>query len=325
MRRKPSWRQVQTRSKWRSIVAAVITVVLVFAIVNGTGKSYQLKNKLGESKWDGKSTFLIAINSNNPSLFVYQREPQNLAIFTLDGQTFFETGKFDVPLEKFSNILNSTGEEFSAALSRTYGVDVGYFIKTREKVDMTEEKVQEMLTSFLSITTPLKILTVGYSDKLEHTNITRFDAFRLWWQLKGIRIDSLKFSDLTNHRAEIIDVNDQAVLGVDTVSLNRVIADYTENLEILNERESVEIVNGSENIDAAILATRFVKSVGGNVVNIKESELRNKTTIYANSKNNKTASYLANIFGCDINEAKNLEETEIMVNLGVDFTKKYFE
>jgi len=325
--REPSWKQHQDKSKLKNLLAVFITVTLLFVIANGIAKGFSLKNSISDSQWDSKSSFTVAVDSLNPSVFIFKPDSKSIVVLALAGDVLYETGSFNTPLEKISSVIDKTGGELTSSLSQTYGTKIDNFIKLGEKSEIEKDSAQKMFIDFASVTTPFKILTSGYSNNISSTNITRIDAFKLWWQLKGASANSLKFADLSSYQEEIINKENAQVLGADTASLHRIISEYMDNFEVIEEAKNIRMRNGSRNTDAGRLASLFVASVGGKVIDVSEGDSRqDKTQIVAADKNSYTASYLAKIFDCDITEAKNFkDEGEIMVIIGSDFASKYFK
>lgn len=323
----PAWKKHQVKRKWQSIVSVFITVTLLFAIVNGLAKGFSLKNQFADLKWDGKSSIAIAINTKNPSLFIFQTDPKKAAILTNGSDIFYQSGKQDEVLQKVTgNILNSP-QDLTRILSHTYGAKIENYLMFDSENEMDEDFFKKLFINFASITTPLELLTYGWGDNIKSTNISRLDAIRLWWQLKSISFENLTVTDLSTYSSEIINYENQKVLGADTVSLNRVISNYLENIVVVSENKTIKIQNGSGQPKAAKLAASFVESVGGNVVEVSTSDFEfNLTQIIAKDKKFYTAGYLAKIFNCDINGAQNLDnDDEITVILGSDFARFYFE
>ncbi|OGD87246.1 hypothetical protein A2164_04330 [Candidatus Curtissbacteria bacterium RBG_13_35_7] len=324
--REIGWKKQQVRKKWRSLLSIIITITLLFAIVNGLSRGFSFKNKIEKGRWDGKSSFTVAVNSDNPSLIIIRPDPKKIAALALDAEVIYETGNWEKPLEKISEKIDS-GEELAEALTKAYGVKVENFVMLGEKFKMDEEQLNKMFIKFASITTPLQLLTGGWKDGLENTNITLKDAFSLWWQLKGFRQNELVFMDVADYKEEIVNSNDSKVLGIDTVSLNKKASEYMENLLVINDKSNIRIINNTKYNSAGLLAASFIRSIGGNVIEIRNLQNgSDRTKVTVRNKNSYTAGYLANIFDCDINEAENLEnEGEITLSIGSEFVKKYFE
>ena len=325
--REPAWKKHQVKRKWQSIVSVFITVTLLFAIVNGLAKGISFKNQLATSKWDGKSSMAVAINTKNPSVFIFQADPKAAIILTNGSDIFYQSGKEEEVLQKVtSNILDSP-QDLTRLLSHTYGAKIDNYLMLNSENEMDEDFYKKLFINFTSITTPLKLLTYGWGDDIKSTNVSRLDAIRLWWQLKSISIENLSVSDLSAYTSEIINYENQKVLGADTVSINRVISNYLESITVVSENKKIRIQNGSKNLKAAKLAASFIESVGGNVVEVSNSDFEyTQTQIIAKDKRSYTLGYLAKIFNCDINGAQNLDNSdEITVIVGADFADTYFE
>lgn len=325
--RRKSWKSAEVKKKWHSILAVFITVTLLFAIVNGLVKGFSFKDRIGKSSWDGKSSFIIAIDSSNPSVFIYQPDPKRVAVLTLSGDTIYETGSFREPLAKISERAQGSSGDLTTSLSHAYRAKVGNYINLSKKVEVERKFAENMLLDFASLSTPLKLLSGGWTENIKETNITRTDALRLWWQVKSLSINNLILADLSKYTEEILNKDNEKILGADTASLNRVIAKYTENLKVLEEKYDVKVANGTNTAGVARLASDFIESVGGNVAEINRLETRSDVSkIIAPSQNSYTANYLANIFDCDITEAESGQDAgEITVLIGNDFAKQYFK
>jgi hypothetical protein len=302
-----AWKKQQTRSKWKNIIAILIWVTLMFAIVNGLAKGFSIKSDISGSKWDSKSSIPIAINTRDPTLFIYQPQLKNLAVFTISGDTLYETGDYSNPLKALSTVVENSGEDL---------------VKT-----INNDSAEKMFFNFASILTPVKLITTGWGENFEKTNITRIDAFKLWWQVKGLSVNNIVYADLSKYQEEIITGDNNKVLGADTASLNKIASKYFENLKVLEENISVKIGNASGQNSAATLAASFIASEGGSVVSVEKTEnTRAQTLIVTDDVNSYTAKHLVKIFDCDINEAKTSDNNgEITLIIGTDFTSRYYE
>lgn len=325
--REPAWKKHQVKRKWQSIASVFITVTLVFAIVNGLAKGISFKNQLATSKWDGKSSMAVAINTRNPSVFIFQTDPKSAVVLTNGSNIFYQSGKEREVLQKVTGDILNSPQDLTRMLSHTYGVKIDNYLMLNGENGMDDDIYKKLFINFASITTPLKLLTYGWGDNIKSTNVSRLDAIRLWWQLKSISFENLSVNDLSTYSAEIINYENQKVLGADTVSINRVISNYLENIAIVSENKKIRIQNGSENPKAAKLAASFIESVGGNVVEVSNNDFEyTQTQIIAKDKKSYTLGYLEKIFNCDINGAQNSGASdEIIVIVGADFADTYFE
>lgn len=329
-------------NRTKTVFAVLVIIVLVFTILVGLAKSVSLPSSaLGRSsKWDGKSSFAVALDTNPPSVFVYQREPKRIIFLLLDRNMYFITGNPKVPIEQIGR-AQSGGNDFEIAkvMSLSFGAPIGNYVTFNKQQNLDSKTAQKMFKDFASLTTPFVILTRGKTGFIENTNITRYDAFRLWWQIKGFSVESASVSDFSALSEDVVAGSGQKVLGVDTTSLNRKIHDFLENVNIEKEGKNISILNESGNSYATTLASNFIQAVGGNVVGEKEGEsYRDHSQIITRNKGGYTPSYLAKMFGCDIRElvSGEPERTEVQnggsesdngitVVLGRDFANKYFK
>ena len=323
----PAWKKHQVKRKWQSIISVFITVTLLFAIVNGLMKGFSLKNQFTISKWDGKSSLAIVISTKNPSLFIYKNDPKRVVVLTTDSDILYQTGKDKEVLKKVSSDILNSHDMLTNIISHTYGARIENYLMVDNKIEMDNEFSKKLFINFASITTPLKLITYGWGDDIKSTNITRLDAIRLWWQLKSLSIENLSLVDLSGYTNEIINYDNQKVLGADTVLLNRVVSKYLENIIIISENKKIRIQNGTADLKVANLAASFIKSVGGNVIEVTKSDIEyQKTQIVTSDKDSYTANYLAKIFSCDINGAQNVDrDDDIIIMIGSDFAQFYFE
>lgn len=328
MTRYPAWKKHQIQRGWRNIIVIFVTVILVFAVLNGFLKTFSLKNYLGHSKWDGQSSLAVAIGASSPSVLIFQKDPQKITFIKLNANSYFETGDFKEPLKKFSSIVNErNGEKLSRVFSLTFLSKIDNYIFFENDQEVNEKFVHDWFKDFASIATPIKILKGKLGGEIQNTNITRIDLIKLWWQAKSLSINRVNLVDISSGGEEIVTRDNQKVLGADTEFLHREIAKYLENFKMVQEDFKIDVRNASGITSAGKLVTDFVTSVGGKVVKIENAEdLVEKTTIVSSDKNAYTTRYLANIFNCDITtRSKNGKNKEITIVIGQDFAARYLE
>lgn len=323
------WQKHQVKKNWRSLFSIFITITLVFAIINGLFKSISFRGSIASSKWDSKSAYALAINTANPSVFIYQPDSRQMVILSIAHDTNYETGNIKTPVAEISKQINNDGLSFTKAMSHIFGAKIDNYIFLKNVNKMDESFSKKIFADFASITTPFELLTTGWQKDIKNTNITRIDAFKLWWQLKSLSVERLAIVDLSGHREEILTAAGQKVLGADGVFLNREISKYVQNFGVINDDSKIQVKNSSGRSDAGKLAYSFVSSLGGKVVDVENSDsLVDKTFILATNKSSYTARYLAKVFECDIKdtlEADVAGSKMITLVLGQDFTREYFK
>ncbi len=322
----------ESGNKTKTVFAVLIIVVLVFTILAGLVKSISLPNTALEPKlkWDSKSSFVVALDTTPPSVFVYQREPKRIIFLALDPKMYFVTGNPKTPIAQIGGTVSGeNGFEIAKVMSLSFGAPITNYITFNRQENLDNKTAQKMFKDFASLATPFVVMTRGNPGFVKNTNITRYDAFRLWWQIKGLSVESADVIDLSHLSEEVVIGNGHKVLGADTISLNRKIRDFLENINIEKEGQNISILNESGNQYAATVASDFVKAVGGNVVSEKKGDkTSDKSQIITEKKSAYTPSYLAKMFGCDITEAQNNGsggDNGITIVLGRDFANKYFK
>lgn len=326
MTRYPAWKKEAINRKWRGLLAIFICVVLFFAAVNGVVKSFSIKNLIARSNWETQSSFVAAVGAKSPGLFVYMTEPKKILLFKFNSEVHMITGKTDDPLAKVSDVIaKGDGAVLDRIMSLATGVKVDKFITIGEELD--KQTLEKNFKNFASIVTPFRILTRGVGSSDGSTNITRLDAIKLWWQLKGLGVDKLNLVDLSTHNEEVLTDSGNKVLGVDEAELNFEISKYVKNNEILVKNVAVNIENRSDRKQALDLAISFSSGAGYNVGRIEnaESDLA-ETVIQASDPGSYEAKYLARIFDCDkISALKGDQGNILNVIIGRNFSRKYFE
>lgn len=319
-RRKTSARKI----KWPNIIGAVVVLALVFALFNGFLRNFSLGDYFGKSRWDGKSTLSIVLNTKPVSVLIYNNDPKKLYMISLNENANFATGDAEKPILGVSEILDkNSGESLvkvSSLMSRT---SVNNYIILKTQKEASKETLEKFFESNASLFSPLRILASGLGNTKE-TNLTRIDLIRLWWQLKSISVNDLEFIDLSGSGEELVVANGEKVLGVDDAYLNRIFARYLEDRKIVEKKENIVIENTSGFFPSGKLAADFATSVGGRVEGVSSlGEVQDKTKIIVKDKNSLTANYLEKIFDCDINSINSAEEGKIKIILGSDFADKY--
>ncbi len=288
-------------SAWGSTIAVVIVVVLSLVAAAGLAKTFGKHDR--SVAWDGASSFATAFSSNPNVIFVFQKDPKR-AVFLQLGNGL--NGNF------------ADGQTFVKNLSVALGVPINNYVEA--KVNSMDD-AKKALMDFSSIMTPVKILTVGWGNSGMGTNISRIDALKLWWQIKSIRANDVKTVTL----APEDDSTNSKVLGTTSDYLNQMAAPYFENLKVVSEDISINIVNKSGQSRAPGLAADFVLAVGGRVGDVSAGgEQQENCNILTNRKNSYSVKYLAKLFSCDIKDTAQDEESPFMtVEIGASFADKY--
>lgn len=302
------WKKNEQKRQWRSVLVVFIAVVLTFASVNGFLKTYAAGKAIAKSKWDGASSFALSLSDTRHSVFVFQKDPKRAAVLS----------------SAVENLPALDGKEIQKRLTVAFGAPIESYVKFKDESLKDNEKIRSMYESFTSFATPIKLLTGGWGSVSLDTNVSRIDAFKLWWQLKSISVKSLTFADLSAD-ADSKNSSVKKVLAAETDTLNRQISKYLENINISKEGYRVDIINSSDNGSAVALAIHFINSVGGKVGSVTGDVSTVDRCRLQTAKSSYTSNYLAKLFDCDINYApEGANEEQITLTIGTDFAQKYF-
>ena len=330
-RRGQKWRREKAEKQGKSLFALIIVVILIFASVNGLLKSISFKRSVENSKWDGKVPFVTALGSFPASLFIYNPDTKNIIFLKFPDDLYFASGVEEKPLERLGDVARTRdGNKFSEVLSLNTGVKIENYLFPKDELKVDESGTQKFFKDFASITNPISIL-VGGSFKGSDNNVERYDALRLWWQVKGLRLNQIKIADFGDISEEVVVDKESKVSGVDTETLQYKMREILQSRIIRESGFSVKIINASGSNDAGKLAVNFVSSSGLEVISEDRAEdAEEKTKIISYDKSGLVPKYLARMFGCDIVTAQKStqeegKEKEITLFLGHDFANSYFK
>lgn len=316
----------QNSQDWRGMLVILAVIFVVLAGVNGFSKSFKLGKYLGKSGWDSQSSFPIALDTNPPAVFIYQKDPKRIVFATLDANSYFESGRLDAPIEKIKDVQEKkSGKDLSRLFSLSFRTNIENYIIFNQPKNLDKQEAEKLFKNLAAITAPFAILAPKPQADIKDTNIARIDMIKLWWQLKGLSLNQLDLVDLGNHKTEVISAKDEKVLGVDDISLNRQIAKYLENSQVRKDEYKVKIQNASGYLGAGYLAADFVQAIGANVISAETADQVSENTLIITDSGGYTPDYLAKIFKCDIKVVSENDGREITVIIGRDFAVRYFE
>lgn len=323
--RRASWKRRQNQNKWRGILAVFITVVLIFVIINGFLRGLTLKRWFSGSIWDGRTVMAIAVNSEPPSLVVYQNESRRITVVALPGDLSFATGDAGEPIKRVQKAFEEDSEGGRLFLTKYLGVNVSGFVKLKEIKKMDRAEAQKIFGDFAFLTTPVSIVFNGLERNIEVTNLSRVDMLRFWWHVKGMSVDDLVFVTLDNYVVGIIGAEDKTFKGLDRDLTRRAIAKYFEGEKLLSKKVAIEVNNSSGVNGIGTLASEIAEMAGFSVSNVTGGDSTQEMTKVIVSEKSEEADHLAKIFNCDIvwrqnNEA---ESSKITLVIGSDFAKRF--
>ena len=327
MTRKPAWKNYENKSNKSGVVAGIFVLSLLFGFLAfGYVKSVHIKGRPSDNSRKSANTYLAILGTKPSALFAFQKETGKAALFTLDDAKKVPGGVGVGDLVMIGDLKkNGDGLAFINSMTLAYRAKISNYVLFKN-LNESAEDVKSGFAKFTSYWTPVAILIGGVEHgNIKSINITRFSAIKLWWQLKSLRAENIKITDLTAGNSEKLTVDGQKVLGVDESFLNNNIQKFSESDDVISEHLKVIVKNPGKNRLVSQLAAGFVNNTGADLREVREEgPMVDETTIYTDEGGSKTARYLATIFDCDI---KRLPESEnqgtVMVVLGADFGNTY--
>ncbi len=141
--------------------------------------------------------------------------------------------------------------------------------------------------------------------------MTPFDAFKLTQYALGIQEKDIV-------RLKISESTDGVIEGIDSQELYDIFKDPI----IINEQQSIEVINGTGQEGLAGQVSLLLKNSGGNVVSVGSSKSVEKTTLITTSKSH-TVERISHILGVNSTIDEQFASiSDIKVILGQDFVKK---
>lgn len=319
-----SRRRRKAAGKWQSILAVIVTFILISVIVLGFLRGIKLKGGFAKSIWDGSSPIAIALNTEPVSVLVFQKEPKKIAFLRVPPDISYATGDATDPVKSVNDTLKDYEGSENEFLTKYFGVKVGGYVKFSHQIKLDESQAQQIFKDFAFLTTPVSIILNGINSNIVETNLSRVDMLRLWWKVKGISIDDLDYLDLDKYAIEIIGSDGGKFKGLDRDVLRKSLSGYFEDSRVVGAHMEVEIVNASGESGMGMLASDIAEMAGYDITKVaSQDSILDKTKIVV-SENKGDANNLAKLFNCDIYRLQNEADTpKTTLFLGRDFAETY--
>ncbi len=321
-RNRSSWKQAQIQKKGREILAIFIVAVLGFLLLSGFLKAINIKNEISRSVWEGRGAVAVAINSQTPTLVVYQKEPPKVAFFSIANNLNYATGNPEKPVDGITtSIVAARGDETTAILTNLLGININKYYFFKDRLEITRDNYESFFKDFASLKTPVGLF-FGKVGDLGSTNLTQAELFNLWWQVKGLSLKQVDYLALDSFADEIVGPKNTTFKGIDREKANIELSKYFRDSK--EKSMKVQIKNATGVVGTTRLAVELVESYGWTVVGVEPASQETSTYILADKKDAE-ASDLAKLFACDIVLTQGEQnEGQVVVVLGEDFAKRFF-
>jgi hypothetical protein len=268
-----------------------------------------------QSLWDGKSTFYLAVQAGETTWLVkVDQQQEEVYAGTIPGNLMVQAAHgFGEYQAKNLYQLGKQEEVGGARLVReslawTFGLPVKGVVRFAQG--------QEELRLPISLTKSL----LGFGE----TNLTRWDRFRLWLTVSGLRQDRQEEFSF----AQVPGVSQKqrpdgvTVLVVDESRLDQWLPQRYASMELVNEPYTWEVVNASAYSGLAGQVGRLLRNIGLQVVQVTEGELPQEGIFIDEDVDPAAVSFLSEFFGLPLVKGEpGAHSADIVIGVGDEFAR----
>lgn len=275
-----------------------------------------------QSVWDGFSRLNFVFVDREIELVSYDPPSAELTVLLIPSETLLETTRgYRIyrleaiqalgDLEKKPGLLMET-------LQENLAVPIDGWVETGDKEQRTEDRKGEILGQLAGQVFGKKV-----------TNLSRWDLFRLWWQVRGLRFDKVKTVDLRQTGVLVSTTlpDSTPAWKIETNKFDLLIRNQKLFLEseIRKEKLNIEVLNGTSHPGLADRGSRIISNLGGTVVWVGNSERQYTQCEVRSGKDGKksyTVIKITKIFNCDWKERNEEGKADVAIILGESYWQK---
>jgi len=237
----------------------VILLLFIFGLF-----FYQIK-KVRPLLWDGNSRIslvfalepvVVASLEPGKDLTVF-RLPENLYLRVPHGFGQYQLGS----VYELGELEEGGGELLRETVQEYLGVPVDGYIK----IPNTKYQIKNKKTV-------LNCLILLLPSRGE-TNLSKWDLLRLWWEIRKLRSDKVKFFDLgeTNILTEKSLPDGSLIFETELFRLDELVRNHCIDHKIYEERLAIEVLNATDHSGLANRVARLMTNIGGDIVAVGNS------------------------------------------------------
>ena len=285
----------------------LVILFIIFIITSSIGSWYQLYYN---SNWDGRSRLnFIVVNSaqqNHLQIFSYEnlsdsltKEPQAV-IIDLPPEVRLEVVQgYDQYL--VSALYGLADQEqnitlLTDTLQQELGIPIdGWLASSADKCD--SDNLPNCLLNQIKWWTPY----------LPDTNFNRGDLARLWWQIRRLRTDQIRWLDfsLGNWAKTELEIDGQPVIWFDKNTIDSQIPELLADSQVKHSPHAVRVVNTTNIPGLGSEITRVISGMGARVIEVT-NRTENINTCQIQTTSSAKSSYLVQrlvkIFDCHLSD-----------------------
>ena len=201
------------------------------------------------------------------------------------------------PYDQSITVVHVSGISNLQQTGKLLKIPVDGVIASKEE-DISDHPVSEQLRSFF----------LHYIQ--EETNLTILDIGRLWVYTKNVPVQNITEKEVSLSRD---------LAGVDTLMLDKQMAQLFADERILKEKMSIQIVNAASVNGLGNRLGRMLSNMGGNVVSvITEDTQQTLSEISYTGEKTYTVERLSNVLGYKATSTEKQGISDIVITLGKD-------
>jgi len=333
------------REKRRFLLLAVLFLILLLLVANGFWRIARLQKflttpltpKLEEVKksipWRGSEKINIACVCDPIVVASFEPEQKKIDLIFLPENLYLEVPGYGWYPAASSYGLGQLakpqqgGRLFSLSLASAIQGPIDYYLKFNNE-DFSHPSKEKIIDLKKRLSGPEGLIfalkNVGWIAKNVETNLTLFDVYRLWWEIKDIRIEKINYLGISENSFEDLILPDgQKAKVFGEQGIGEYASSFFPDQKILNEKLSVDILNGTSKEGIGSKVAKIVEATGADVVFIGNYQGLTKKSILEvakESKNSVTVKRLSRLFNLEMVEKKEKGLTEITLILGEDLS-----
>jgi len=333
------------REKSRLLFLIIFFVIILLLVVNGFLKIAKLQKflttplvpKLEQLKKNiplrGSEKINVACVCDPIVLFSFEPDQKKIDLIFLPENLYLEVPGYGWYPAVSSYGLGQLskpprgGKLFSLSLSSASQGPLDYFIKFNNDTfsHPTKEKITSLKKTLSSPTGLIFALkNVNWITKNVETNLTLLDLYRLLWELINIRSEKINYLKMPESFFEDLVLQDGRTVKVfGEQGLGEYASSFFSDQKILNEKLSIEILNGTSKTGTGLKVAKIVEALGADVVFTGNYQGLVKKSILEVAKENKnsiTVRRLSRLFNPEIVEKKEKGLSEITLIIGEDLS-----
>lgn len=332
-------RKISSRKRRRLFVYWIIAFILIAAFFANSAKfflgflsnlSTPVGTKLFFEKFEGEKITAIII-SDSLILATYDPQSRKVDIFQLPQNLYLDLGNTGFYLASKVNFLKadqSDGEGIkllTASLMTNFKIPIDFYLDFGQN-NINVQKVSEFYKEMEKPSSLLWFFKIPKTEKIMKTNITLFDQYRLYWQLRNIRKDKFVIENLpaSNFEELILPDGGKAVKVIEDGLTPETLQAFTD-FKVASEGLSVGVYNASDKAGLAQTIAKICQSLGTKAIIEGESERGQQTKILVkkNLLRSFTAKRLKKTFGGEITtQNDNTYTSDIVILAGQELAKR---